>query len=113
MILFCSDLEGVFVPEIWINVAEKTGIAELRLTTRHNPLARTTTHDCLKPHVMAPPTSRHFRTGSSSTGPAEPPPGRVDGGCRSAHERSRTGVNGAPISNNCFQLSDLQRIPIA
>ena len=34
MNLFCSDLEGVFVPEIWINVAEKTGIAELRLTTR-------------------------------------------------------------------------------
>ncbi|MBR9986683.1 MAG: bifunctional phosphoserine phosphatase/homoserine phosphotransferase ThrH [Desulfosarcina sp.] len=30
----CSDLEGVFVPEIWINVAERTGIDELRLTTR-------------------------------------------------------------------------------
>jgi len=28
------DLEGVFLPEIWINVAEKTGIKELRLTTR-------------------------------------------------------------------------------
>ena len=34
MQIVCSDLEGVFVPEIWINVAEKTGIAELRLTTR-------------------------------------------------------------------------------
>ena len=34
MQLVCSDLEGVFVPEIWINVAEKTGIKELRLTTR-------------------------------------------------------------------------------
>lgn len=34
MYIVCSDLEGVFVPEIWINVAEKTGIAELRLTTR-------------------------------------------------------------------------------
>ncbi|MFP3999051.1 MAG: bifunctional phosphoserine phosphatase/homoserine phosphotransferase ThrH [Desulfobacterales bacterium] len=32
--ILCSDLEGVFVPEIWINVAEKTGIDELRLTTR-------------------------------------------------------------------------------
>lgn len=32
--MLCSDLEGVFVPEIWINVAEKTGIDELRLTTR-------------------------------------------------------------------------------
>jgi len=28
------DLEGVFVPEIWINVAKKTGVEELRLTTR-------------------------------------------------------------------------------
>ena len=34
MHLVCSDLEGVFVPEIWINVAERTGIEELRLTTR-------------------------------------------------------------------------------
>lgn len=34
MKILCSDLEGVFVPEIWINVAEKTGIDELRLTTR-------------------------------------------------------------------------------
>ena len=34
MDIFCSDLEGVFVPEIWINVAERTGIEELKLTTR-------------------------------------------------------------------------------
>ncbi|MBW1837719.1 MAG: bifunctional phosphoserine phosphatase/homoserine phosphotransferase ThrH [Deltaproteobacteria bacterium] len=34
MYIVCADLEGVFVPEIWINVAEKTGISELRLTTR-------------------------------------------------------------------------------
>ena len=34
MHIICSDLEGVFTPEIWINVAEKTGIDELRLTTR-------------------------------------------------------------------------------
>ena len=34
MHIICSDLEGVFVPEIWINVAEKTGINDLRLTTR-------------------------------------------------------------------------------
>ncbi|MDM8524451.1 bifunctional phosphoserine phosphatase/homoserine phosphotransferase ThrH [Desulfococcaceae bacterium HSG8] len=34
MYIVCSDLEGVFTPEIWINVAEKTGIEELRLTTR-------------------------------------------------------------------------------
>jgi len=30
----CSDLEGVWVPEVWVNVSEKTGIPELRLTTR-------------------------------------------------------------------------------
>ena len=34
MQLACLDLEGVLVPEIWINVAERTGIEELRLTTR-------------------------------------------------------------------------------
>jgi phosphoserine/homoserine phosphotransferase len=37
MHIVCSDLEGVFVPEIWINVAERTGIEELRLTTRDVP----------------------------------------------------------------------------
>ncbi|MDR1524242.1 MAG: bifunctional phosphoserine phosphatase/homoserine phosphotransferase ThrH [Tannerella sp.] len=30
----CADLEGVFVPEIWVNVAKKTGIEKLKLTTR-------------------------------------------------------------------------------
>jgi len=30
----CLDLEGVLVPEIWISVAERVGIDELRLTTR-------------------------------------------------------------------------------
>lgn len=34
MRVVCLDLEGVLVPEIWINVAEKSGIEELRLTTR-------------------------------------------------------------------------------
>jgi phosphoserine / homoserine phosphotransferase len=34
MHVVCSDLEGVFIPEIWINVAETTGIEELKLTTR-------------------------------------------------------------------------------
>jgi phosphoserine/homoserine phosphotransferase len=33
----CLDLEGVLVPEIWINVADRTNIAELRLTTRDEP----------------------------------------------------------------------------
>lgn len=34
MYVVCSDLEGVFVPEIWINVSKETGIDELKLTTR-------------------------------------------------------------------------------
>ncbi len=37
MIFACLDLEGVLTPEIWINVAERTGIAELRATTRDVP----------------------------------------------------------------------------
>ena len=34
MHIVCLDLEGVLVPEIWISVAETTGITDLRLTTR-------------------------------------------------------------------------------
>ncbi len=37
MEIACLDLEGVLVPEIWINVAERTGIESLRLTTRDIP----------------------------------------------------------------------------
>lgn len=37
MRIVCLDLEGVLIPEVWINVAERTGIAELRLTTRDIP----------------------------------------------------------------------------
>jgi phosphoserine/homoserine phosphotransferase len=33
-LLIAMDLEGVLVPEVWIAFAEKTGIDELRLTTR-------------------------------------------------------------------------------
>jgi len=33
----CLDLEGVLVPEIWIKFSEKTGIPELRATTRDIP----------------------------------------------------------------------------
>lgn len=36
-VIACLDLEGVLVPEIWITVAEKTRIPELRLTTREEP----------------------------------------------------------------------------
>ena len=37
MEIACLDLEGVLIPEIWINVAEKTGIEALRATTRDIP----------------------------------------------------------------------------
>lgn len=37
MDIVCLDLEGVLIPEIWIKFAEKTGIPELRLTTRDVP----------------------------------------------------------------------------
>ena len=37
MQLVCLDLEGVLVPEIWIEFAQRTGIAELRRTTRDEP----------------------------------------------------------------------------
>ncbi|MCB1232498.1 MAG: bifunctional phosphoserine phosphatase/homoserine phosphotransferase ThrH [Verrucomicrobiae bacterium] len=37
MQLACLDLEGVLIPEIWIGVAERTGIDDLRATTRDIP----------------------------------------------------------------------------
>ena len=37
MQLVCLDLEGVLVPEIWIEFSERTGIPELRRTTRDEP----------------------------------------------------------------------------
>ncbi len=36
-LITCLDLEGVLVPEVWIAFAEKTGIEELRRTTRDEP----------------------------------------------------------------------------
>lgn len=37
MNMVCLDMEGVLVPEIWINFAEKAGIPELKRTTRDEP----------------------------------------------------------------------------
>lgn len=34
MYIICSDLEGIYTPEIWISVSKHTGIEELKLTTR-------------------------------------------------------------------------------
>lgn len=37
MEIACLDLEGVLIPEIWVAFADKTGIKELRATTRNVP----------------------------------------------------------------------------
>ncbi|MHA1149586.1 MAG: bifunctional phosphoserine phosphatase/homoserine phosphotransferase ThrH [Promethearchaeota archaeon] len=37
MYVVCFDLEGVFTPEVWINVSKATGIEELKITTRDEP----------------------------------------------------------------------------
>ena len=37
MDIVCLDLEGVLVPEIWIALAEESGIPELKKTTRDEP----------------------------------------------------------------------------
>lgn len=37
MEIVCLDLEGVLIPEIWISLAERTGIEALRATTREVP----------------------------------------------------------------------------
>jgi phosphoserine / homoserine phosphotransferase len=37
MNIICFDMEGVFTPEIWINVALATGIDALKITTRDEP----------------------------------------------------------------------------
>ncbi len=37
MLVVCLDLEGVLVSEIWIGVAERTGVEALRRTTRDEP----------------------------------------------------------------------------
>ena len=37
MRVYCLDLEGVLIPEIWINVAKRFSVEELKLTTRDIP----------------------------------------------------------------------------
>ena len=37
MLALCLDLEGILVPEVWVNVAERTGIDARRRTTRDEP----------------------------------------------------------------------------
>lgn len=37
MEIACLDLEGVLIPEVWVNFAESTGIDDLKVTTREIP----------------------------------------------------------------------------
>lgn len=37
MNIVCLDLEGVLIPEIWVNFADKVGVSELKATTRDIP----------------------------------------------------------------------------
>jgi len=37
MHIVCLDLEGVLIPEIWVEVAKRTGIEALKRTTRDEP----------------------------------------------------------------------------
>ena len=40
MNILCLDLEGVLIPEIWVGVAEATGLGDLKLTTKDIPVYR-------------------------------------------------------------------------
>ena len=81
--IVCLDLEGVLVPEIWVALAERTGVDALRATTRDMPdydaLMRTawacsTTTDSASPTCAPPPPAsprsralRRFSTACAST----------------------------------------------
>ena len=61
MNMVCLDMEGVLVPEIWINFAEKAGIPELKRTTRDEPDYNKLMQfriNILKEHNMGIKTSR-------------------------------------------------------
>jgi phosphoserine / homoserine phosphotransferase len=56
--IVCLDMEGVLVPEIWIEFAQRTGIPELRRTTRDEPNYDTLMKyrlDILKQHKLGLP----------------------------------------------------------
>lgn len=58
MQLVCLDLEGVLVPEIWIEFSKRTGIPELSRTTRDEPdydKLMTYRLDLLKQHKLGLP----------------------------------------------------------
>lgn len=58
MNILCLDLEGVLVPEVWINVANATGVDEFRLTTRD-----VADYDVLMKHRLQMLDKHHLRLG--------------------------------------------------
>jgi phosphoserine/homoserine phosphotransferase len=73
--LACLDLEGVLVPEIWIAFAERTGIEELRATTRDIP-----DYDVLMKQRLGLLEQHHLKIGDIQEVIAtlEPLPGAID-----------------------------------
>lgn len=71
----CIDFEGVLVPEIWISLAERTAIAELKLTTRDIP-----DYDELMSHRLRIMAERGLRFSDIQAAAAalDPLPGAVD-----------------------------------
>ncbi len=69
------DLEGVLVPEIWIAVANRTGISELARTTRDEP-----DYDVLMKYRLAILESRGLRLSDITTviSDLSPEPGAVE-----------------------------------
>jgi phosphoserine / homoserine phosphotransferase len=71
----CIDFEGVLVPEIWISLAERTGIEALNLTTRDIPdYHELMTHrlDIMSEHRLG------FNDIEAAAAALEPLPGAVD-----------------------------------
>jgi phosphoserine/homoserine phosphotransferase len=75
MNIACLDFEGVLVPEIWIGLAQRTGIDELKLTTRDIPdydELMTYRLDLMRRHGL------HFRDIQAAADALEPLPGAAE-----------------------------------
>ena len=94
----CLDLEGVLVPEIWIGVAQRTGIEELRLTTRD-----ISDYDVLMKRRIEILQSEGLRIGDihEVIGSLDPLPG-----AREFLERLRSLVQVAIISDTFYQFAE-------
>lgn len=71
----CIDFEGVLVPEIWVSLAERTAIDELKLTTRDIP-----DYDELMRHRLGIMAERGlgFKDIQTAASALEPLPGAAD-----------------------------------